>query len=191
MKLIQSFVTTLFAALAFAVDYRLESNVVPDSYNITIQPYIRSDDGERQFTFNGSIEINIHAVATDAKEITVHTKNLEIFKAEVCFNELVLVTEKHHTYDDVTNKFTIHLKDALTVGYSYKIGMSYKGQIDDDLRLGFTRVLTSNLMGKSGTIRSYSSESVHVRWSVKSPPVPRTIDNYHCNVCKKCTFTNQ
>lgn len=149
MKLIQSFVSTLFAALAFAVDYRLESNVVPDSYNITIQPYIRSEDGERQFTFNGSIEINVHAVETEVKKITVHTKNLEIFSAEVFFNELVLVREKDHVYDDVTSKFTIHLKDALTLGYSYKIRMSYKGQMDDDL-LGFYR---SSYIKPNGEVR--------------------------------------
>lgn len=138
MKLIKSIVITFLIALTVAVDYRLETSVVPNSYNITIQPYIRSEDGDKQFTFDGIVEINVNVSKNDVKTITVHTKNLNVSSAEVYSKDLVLPTDKDHTYDTATNKFTIHLKDFMTLEQSYQIRLSYKGQMDDDLH-GFYR----------------------------------------------------
>lgn len=145
----KSFVLTLLFAVVIAVDYRLETNIVPNSYKIAIQPYIRSEDGDKQFTFNGTVEINVNVIKSDVKEIIVHTKNLEVSEAEVSYNNIVQTIDGSHTYYDITNKFTIHLRDALTVGYSYTIRMSFKGQMDDDLH-GFYR---SSYINPNGEIR--------------------------------------
>lgn len=149
MKFIKHLLITLLVASTIAVDYRLENNVVPKSYNITIQTYIISEDVERQFTFNGNVEINVVAVRKDVKEITVHTNNLEVSSAEVYCNDSLLAVEKDHTYDVLTNKYTIHLKDMLTPDSSYQIRMSYKGQMDDDLH-GFYR---SSYIKPNGEVR--------------------------------------
>lgn len=137
MKLIKSFVLLSAFTFAFAVDYRLETSIVPNTYKIKIQPYVREEDGLKQFTFDGEVEIDISVLEVDIKEITLHTKNLNISSVAVFSNNIVV--EHLETKEDVlTNKFTIFLKENLTSGRIYQIRMSYKGQMDDDLH-GFYR----------------------------------------------------
>uniref|UniRef100_T1GAS0 Uncharacterized protein n=1 Tax=Megaselia scalaris TaxID=36166 RepID=T1GAS0_MEGSC len=101
MKLIKSFVVILLFAVTFAVDYRLKTNVVPNSYNITIQPYVRQEDGDQQFTFDGKVDIFINVAEDNVSEIEIHKKNLIILSVEVLFNNNVVPDYLIHPYDDM------------------------------------------------------------------------------------------
>ncbi|XP_061386751.1 membrane alanyl aminopeptidase-like [Musca vetustissima] len=86
MSRLQQFAFCLFLTLIIAgptlsqsiVDYRLSKDVVPDFYDIKLKPYLQSEDGVKQFTFDGEVNITLHATAANVRNITLHAAMIEI-----------------------------------------------------------------------------------------------------------------
>lgn len=115
---------------------RLPRSVVPEHYDVELQPYIIPDN----FTFDGKVRIFIRILeATD--NVTLHINNVTVDEKSV---KLTLVqSEKEQeilstSQDEEKQFFILHPKDKLKEGELYQIYMEYVGSLNDQL-VGFYR----------------------------------------------------
>lgn len=117
-------------------DYRLSGDVKPSNYVIDLTlSYLDGKD----FSFSGSSTIDIE-VKNETDTIVLHAQNLTIDSAVSLFNvetPNTLISYDSHSIDDVTNFLKIKFKQQIPKG-SYKLKLTYKGIINDQLR-GFHR----------------------------------------------------
>ncbi|XP_073820302.1 membrane alanyl aminopeptidase-like [Musca autumnalis] len=123
------------------IDYRLNTDVIPDFYDIRIKPYLETADGAKQFTFDGEVNITLHAIAAATvavRNITLHTAFLNISETILYDNdddkvvERFVGTDQLH-YEEITNKLIIPLSLNLDAEKAYKLYFKYSGQIRNDL----------------------------------------------------------
>lgn len=137
------FVLLLFMninSLVKCIEYRLDTTVLPDVYDITIKPYLLPDDGEKQFTFDGQVNITLHATSADVRNITLHSDYIEILEL-VLYNEsgnLLSNAILGHSIDKQTDKLTVELNIILQTNTNYTLYLRYRGQIRTGLA-GFFR----------------------------------------------------
>ncbi|XP_002073916.2 aminopeptidase N [Drosophila willistoni] len=121
----------LCVSVSSSLDYRLERDVVPLFYNLTIR--LLADEAKPN-TFNGDVSITLQAVKTDKeiKEITLHSDGLEI---EEClfYNEsgvlISTIDTNQLTLDRTTQKLSVLLEEALALNENYTIRFKYSGEI--------------------------------------------------------------
>ncbi|KAM0729596.1 Aminopeptidase N [Formica fusca] len=122
-------------------DYRLPTSVKPISYEIAIVPKLQDD-----FTFNGVVKI-IAVVKNDTDRITLHAGNIQIISQSVLAdNESVIV---EHTYDKITEKYTLNVSKTLKKGSEILIAFEYNGTLSDNMK-GFYK---SSYFDKDGQIK--------------------------------------
>lgn len=127
---------------AAELSYRLARNVMPVAYDIWLRPYLLASDGARRYTFNGEVNITLHY--SKAQEITLHKNLIEITGAWLYNNNnksaqlIQTFTKDELTFDDITQKLTVPLKDQLTQYNKYILRFMYTGQIRDGMQ-GFFR----------------------------------------------------
>lgn len=126
----------LFAIGSSAQEYRLRKVILPDSYDIAIRPYLRDDDGAKQFTFDGEVNITLRATAQGITSIDLHKDYLDILETSV-YDSNNNVVERIDTskliYNSVTDVLTINLTFALETHLYYKLYFKYTGQIRNGL----------------------------------------------------------
>ncbi|XP_075167370.1 membrane alanyl aminopeptidase-like [Haematobia irritans] len=119
-----------------AQEYRLRTNVLPEAYDIAFKPYLQSTDGIKQFTFDGEVNITLHAEVTSVENITLHKAQLEILECAI-YNgngdHLESINLDRLQYDAITEKLTIPLKTPLNSNVNYTLYFKYTGRIRDDL----------------------------------------------------------
>lgn len=104
---------------------RLSKDVVPVKYDLTIKPDLES------FNFWGKEIIDI-VLGKDTKEITLHSKDIDIETAEIKINK-DLYFAKVISYDEKSETATLHFKDKIKKG-KVKITLVFTGIISDNLR---------------------------------------------------------
>lgn len=121
-------------------NYRLDTNVLPINYDVTLTPYITSDSGDKLFTFDGTARITLFTNAVDQKIIVLHSKYL-IFQAttlhEVAEPQTPLFILSQQ-YNNVTDKLTLELSAALRPNVNYVLEFVYTGTLQTDMS-GFYR----------------------------------------------------
>lgn len=118
------------------VEYRLTKDVLPDFYNIYLKPHLREDDGDKQFTFDGEVNITIRANEYNLRKITLHKVNIDILKAVLYdSNGMVVenITSGSMLYECLTNKLTVYLLMPLDFNTTYIVYFKYQGQIGSGL----------------------------------------------------------
>ena len=116
------------------IDYRLPTNIVPESYRLRLRPDIYQDNPEK-FNFSGDVTI-IVGVKESTPKITLNYKYIEIPQPDIIIEDIitrqrieVLSTE----YEEDRYFFHINLKEDLQESRRYNLTMSFSGRILDDL----------------------------------------------------------
>ncbi|XP_043289825.1 aminopeptidase N [Venturia canescens] len=122
------------------IDVRLPRSVVPDSYKVSLMPFIW--DGN--FTFNGEVSIVVN-VTMDTKNISLHAVDMKInekmtsvmeYSNDVSNNRIVKIVNQ---VNDTAREFHIlHLAETLKAGKQYLVHLKYIGYLNDYLE-GFYR----------------------------------------------------
>nr|XP_014098415.1 aminopeptidase Ey [Bactrocera oleae] len=151
---------------ATEVSYRLARNVMPVAYDIWLRPYLLVSDGARRYTFNGEVNITLHY--SKAQEITLHKNLIEITGAWLYNNNnksaqlIQTFTKDELTFDDITQKLTVPLKDQLTQYNKYILRFMYTGQIRDGMQ-GFFRANYTDDTGLEKWIGVTQSQRIDAR----------------------------
>uniref|UniRef100_A0A7G3AWD7 Aminopeptidase N n=1 Tax=Lutzomyia longipalpis TaxID=7200 RepID=A0A7G3AWD7_LUTLO len=118
-------------------EYRLPTNVLPDSYVVTITPYLYAEGGNSEWTFDGNVRINLRAITDGVTQIVLHATSLEIDNTRSTLR-LGGGTQNFlsgtPTYNNQTAKLTFTTTPALTRDAIYTLELHYKGQIHNDMR---------------------------------------------------------
>lgn len=119
-------------------DFRLITPIYPESYDICLQPYLLDSDGDKQFTFDGSVTIKI-STHEPTKELKLHIKNLKILEKYVLKKDGTKYCDlKILNQNNVTNIWTFSLGKTLTSKSSKQIFFRFIGSMDTDMQ-GFYR----------------------------------------------------
>jgi hypothetical protein len=117
------------------VNFRLPSNLKPSLYELTIKPYIGTNETyqEKAFTYEGTMKMTFECLNATNK-IIFHSSGNDIEESSL----LLLGGSKPLTivetmYDDVTEFFTLILNDECDEMREYSLSIKYSGSIRDDL----------------------------------------------------------
>lgn len=118
--------------------YRLITPIFPVSYDITLQPYLLETDGNKRFTFDGTVTIEVNSTES-VGELKLHVRNLNITEKYV----MTATGTKDYdlditTQNTVTDIWTFKLNTNFTANVIRKIYFKYVGSMDDDMH-GFYR----------------------------------------------------
>lgn len=122
-------------------DYRLNNDIEPISYTINVRPYFHHTDASKAFTFDAASEIEFKATRDNLKSITLHIKELAITQQVFDKNENYVTGG---TYDNVTDKYTLSLKNALRKGKAYRLKFTYTGKLQTDMHGFYSSKYTEN-----------------------------------------------
>lgn len=131
------------------IDYRLNTDVVPDFYDIKIKPYLQAGDGAKQFTFDGEVNITLQAKAgINVRNITLHSAYLDIWETVLYDTEDKVIErwigeDKLH-YEEITNKLSVPLSSNLAADKLYKLYFKYSGRIRSNETAGIYRASYDN-----------------------------------------------
>uniref|UniRef100_A0A1L8E2T9 Aminopeptidase n=1 Tax=Nyssomyia neivai TaxID=330878 RepID=A0A1L8E2T9_9DIPT len=120
-----------------AANYRLPKNVLPDSYVVTITPYLYAEGANSEWTFTGVVKINLRAVVDGVSQIVLHASSLDIdntlTQLRLGGTGTNLITAVP-TYNSDTAKLTFTTTSPLVRDSIYSLEITYKGQIHNDMR---------------------------------------------------------
>ncbi|XP_037943910.1 membrane alanyl aminopeptidase-like [Teleopsis dalmanni] len=118
------------------INYRLSNDIIPEAYNITIKPYLLVEDEENLFKYEGEIQIKLHAIVSEVREITLH-KGIGVILTAAAFydstNKKIYLNIESFVFDQVTDKLTIRLDNALTVNAAVTLHFEFNGKIRTNL----------------------------------------------------------
>lgn len=115
---------------------RLPRSIVPEHYDIELQPYII----ENNFTFDGKVKIVIK-VLEPTDNVTVHINNVTVESGSVRLRDLQSRKDQEiwsKSQDEEKQFYILHLKENLKKDAKYEIYMEYVGSLNDQLT-GFYR----------------------------------------------------
>lgn len=137
------------------LDYRLPKTVIPSSYEILLMPELKDD-----FKFEGRVHINA-TVRESTNTIILHHEKMEILKLTVT-RDKESQEIANTSYNNVTEKYEITLRNELIPGTTVSINIAYRGNLRDDM-VGFYR---SSYFDSKGTLRWLAStqfQTTHAR----------------------------
>ena len=122
--------------------YRLPTTLLPDSYRVTLRPYLTpNDNGLYIFTGSSTVRFtckeptDVIIIHSKKLNYTQHSGHLAVLTGvggtqapEIDRTELVLLTEY----------LVVHLKSSLEAGKTYEMETTFQGELADDLA-GFYR----------------------------------------------------
>lgn len=135
---------------------RLEPNVMPLHYNITLLPVMTGND----VRLCGHVYLDIEATKT-TNLIRFHGQDLDIYQVtygsfkspledveELCFNRLTKRSNKDPmikaiSHDSVLHEWTILLYKSMIQGEQYRIGILYTAKVNEKSN-GFYRIKATN-----------------------------------------------
>lgn len=129
-------------------DYRLPLNIIPETYELHLTPYLE----EGNFTFDGIVNISAN-VATATNKVVFHTNEITWNNITVTSNgtEIGIVDISHSsTY----HFLTIELEFTISVGSVLAIYIEYQGILNDQMT-GFYRSSYINASGDTRLVTSY------------------------------------
>ncbi|KAM4826095.1 aminopeptidase N [Thomomys bottae] len=122
--------------------YRLPDSLIPDSYQVTLRPYL-SPNSEGLYIFTGNSTVRF-ACTSATNLILIHSKKLNYTMQQ---GHRVLVRALDGSQNPAiertelverTEYLVVHLKDQLEVGKQYEMDSMFHGELADDLA-GFYR----------------------------------------------------
>lgn len=117
---------------------RLPDNVIPESYNVFIQPYlypaITNNYTNQSFAFTGNSTVKVNCMR-DSKSIFLHAQNLNVTTLEVRKSDSneKLSLRGYKMYYDESNFLEIQLEDKMLENGTYDIFTKVEGELFDGL----------------------------------------------------------
>ncbi|XP_002073917.2 membrane alanyl aminopeptidase isoform X1 [Drosophila willistoni] len=140
----------LLIGISASADYRLERNVVPTFYNLTLSLL---NDADKPTVYVGDVNITLQVVDTtsEIREITLHADTLEIVLCEL-YNESgdLLETPTDFQANSETQQLRVPLTTILEPSKNYILHFKFNGQIRSDLAGLFS---ASYVDAEKGTIK--------------------------------------
>ncbi|XP_069962085.1 membrane alanyl aminopeptidase-like [Bactrocera oleae] len=154
-------------------DYRLPTNILPWNYKIKLTPYLLESDGNKRFTFDGEVTIQINSTI-NTKTLIMHTKNLnyttrELWSEDAPDNKTSLGAG---TLNAVTDKIQYDLTTELVANKTYFLHFVYNGTMDDDMH-GFYRSSYVDSSNNTRWIGSTQFQTNHARRAFPSFDEPK------------------
>lgn len=124
-----------------SADYRLNDDVLPSQYNITLTPYFEAKNNKEAFTFDGVAVITVKTSKADVQQIVLHVNDLVVDEAQTTLalstdaGARIAVTASHNA---TTHKYTLNLASAMRQNIEYVLSFTYVGYMRDDMH-GFYR----------------------------------------------------
>jgi aminopeptidase N len=115
---------------------RLPKHLRPEKYFVFLTPFIIIDN----FTIQGHVDININVLEGGAKNVTLHSENIQIFENTVTIkdsNENDIAIEGFG-YDAARQFFVIHTSEALTQGDAITLSIDFLAELNSGVA-GFYR----------------------------------------------------
>lgn len=118
--------------------------VKPSKYVVKLEPFLELSDGDKQFTFEGSVDIYLAATVANVFEITLHSVGLEIDHTKTTLTQVSapdnVIEVKEPVPNDKTQKLVFPLTEELTKDIEYKLSLTFTGVLssEDDMH-GFYR----------------------------------------------------
>ncbi|XP_012252261.2 uncharacterized protein LOC105683883 [Athalia rosae] len=137
-------------------DYRLPTDILPESYEIHLTPILEMDN----FVFVGEVEIVMNVV-NETSVIVLHAAHLTIKNISVYSNAAAL-TGFVYTCDSITQKLTIFFGNSFPVGTSLKVYIEYTGILNDQME-GFYRSSYTAADGTTHWIAATQFQPTHAR----------------------------
>ncbi|KAH8312686.1 hypothetical protein KR044_012172, partial [Drosophila immigrans] len=114
-------------------DYRLNTNLVPSYYNLTIG--IQGEAANPGTTFDGEVNITVQVTQVNVNSIRLHKDSIEI-ESCVLYNaageQVEQIANTQLTFEQETQQLTVPLTQALTINQNYTLYFKYTGQVRTD-----------------------------------------------------------
>ncbi|KAH8359934.1 hypothetical protein KR093_009586, partial [Drosophila rubida] len=114
-------------------DYRLNKNVLPSYYNLTIG--IQGEAANPGTTFDGEVNITLLTTQSDVSSIRLHKDAIDI-ESCVLYNaagvQVEQIANTRLTFEQETQQLTVPLSQALTVNQNYTLYFKYSGTVRTD-----------------------------------------------------------
>lgn len=118
------------------ITYRLNKDVIPELYDIYLKPYLQQQDGIKQFTFDGEVNITLKTMDDNIQKITLHKDYIDILQVilyDCAGNKMENINSGAWLYETLTDKLTLYLSDPLRKDTKYILYLKYQGQIRSGL----------------------------------------------------------
>ncbi|GAB0097810.1 Aminopeptidase [Sergentomyia squamirostris] len=127
-----------FTTRQTSAEYRLPSNIWPDSYDVTITPYLYAEGDKAEWTFDGQVRINLRPNANGVSTIVLHVdSSLTIDHSRTTLRNGAIPTNlvpNAPIYTNETAKLTYTTIQALENNTVYTMDITYTGVIHSDMR---------------------------------------------------------
>lgn len=170
-------------------NYRLDTDFYPVSYDVTLKPYLRSEDGDKQFTFDGESSVTFSTKKEGLKSVTIQVRNLDnvdVHLKETATGEVVWLSEIGEV-DKVTDKWTLTAETPFKKDVEYTLHFTYIGHMDDDMH-GFYRSNYVDDNGDEKWLGSTQFQRNHARRVFPSFDEPKFKAVYNINIIRHRVF---
>ncbi|XP_070495806.1 membrane alanyl aminopeptidase [Chironomus tepperi] len=152
---------------AFAVEdlnYRLNEDVLPIHYKITLEPFFEDEGQNRAFTFKGHVDITLQA-QKEVTEIVLHMNDLDVHSYQLNPYEMSQVIPFNKSYyNEQYDKWTIPVplfEGKLAANQTVILSIDYTGYMRDDMRGFYRSYYMEN--GKKVWMGTTQFQPVHAR----------------------------
>ena len=131
------------------LDYRLNTDIEPLHYSIDVTPHFGDNiiPSKEPSVFDGTCSITLKTIKSNVSSITLHKLDLDIVEKKLTFDSSVMtqfarkdenINIISSDYNNITEKFTLHLSSPLIKDELYVLHFKYTGKINKDMS-GFYR----------------------------------------------------
>lgn len=118
------------------INYRLTDEVLPSRYVVKLEPFMEETDGEKRFSFEGSVDIYLKTDLQNINEIVLHSVGLDIDDSKTTLSQTLaqnnIIAVGTPIADDVTQKLTFPLGQALVNFIEYKLSLTFTGKLSSE-----------------------------------------------------------
>nr|AGT95896.1 aminopeptidase N [Aedes aegypti] len=168
-------------------DYRLNDDVMPSHYDITLTPYFEDEDSHQAFSFDGISVMTFRVTKPDVTNIVLHMWKINITSWYLKrASDSSDVPHGVESYDEETHKLTIPVNQALAENVDYQLIFNYVGILDDDMH-GFYRSYYK-VNGKKVWMASTQFQQTHARRAFPCFDEPRFRTTFQVKINRPATY---
>ncbi|XP_019564006.3 membrane alanyl aminopeptidase [Aedes albopictus] len=173
-------------------EYRLNDDVMPSHYDLTLTPYFEDEDTHQAFTFDGISAMTFRVTKPGVTSIVLHMWKINITSWFLKLSsDSSDVPHGVESYDEETHKLTIPVNQALAENTDYLLIFNYVGLLDDDMH-GFYRSYYK-VDGKKVWMASTQFQQTHARRAFPCFDEPRFRSTFQVRINRPSnykTFSN-
>ncbi|XP_044004939.1 uncharacterized protein LOC122850036 isoform X2 [Aphidius gifuensis] len=157
-------------------DYRLPTTVKPLKYKIYLTPFLV----EKNFTFNGEVEIKMQA-KTNVSSVVLHADKLTIQKITTRIDSVKLLEVSSYQLNSTTQKLTIYFNKFVQADTKFYVTIHYTGILNNKME-GFYRSSYEDNTGKTHWLASTQFEKFGARQAFPCFDEPEFKANFTVNI---------